>query len=88
MNEIRPANHQAAMILVSACGEPVMLVPAPTLAEARERAITLLRAGPGDKIAIGKSGCSVTLFVPAVEAGGEVLGYQPVGSGHSHTPSG
>jgi hypothetical protein len=75
------------LILISTDGEPVMLVPAPTIEEARKRAITLMRASPGDKSAIGDHGCRVTLFMPALQADGEVLAYQPVRSAEHGTDS-
>jgi hypothetical protein len=66
-----------ALILISTEGEPVMLVPAPSIEEAQQRAITLLRASPAGKSGIAHKGCRATLFVPALEADGEVLAYQP-----------
>ena len=78
MNETKRVAHPEALILISTCGEPVMLVPAPTVQEALQRAKELLRASPGDKGAVAEHGCQVTLFAPAIKAGGEILGYQPI----------
>ncbi len=78
MNEAKRVAHPAALILISTCGEPVMLVPAPSVQEALQRAKELLRASLGDKGAVAEHGCQVTLFAPAIEAGGEILGYQPI----------
>lgn len=78
MNEATSTGPLPALILISTDGEPVMLVPAPSIEEAQQRAITLLRASPAGKSGIAHNGCRATLFVPALEADGEVLAYQPV----------
>lgn len=87
MKESMTTMAPAALILISTDGEPVMLVPAPTVEEASQRAITLMRASPADKKAIGDHGCRATLFVPALQADGEVLAYQPVRSAEHGTVS-
>ena len=74
-----------ALILISTEGEPVMLVPAPSIEEAQERAITLLRSSPAGKSGLAHSGCRATLFLPALEADGEVLAYQPVSNAEHGT---
>jgi len=85
MKETTTTMAPAALILISTDGEPVMLVPAPTVEEASQRAITLMRASPADKKAIGDHGCRATLFVPALQADGEVLAYQPIRSAEHGT---
>ena len=70
-----------AFMLVTVEQRPVMLVPAKSIAEARQRAIDVLRTSPDDAHAVASSGAEVTLFSPCAVAGGEVLGYMPIGHG-------
>ena len=70
-----------AFMLVTVDQRPVMLVPAKSIEEARQRAIDVLRTSPDDAHAVASSGAEVTLFSPCAVAGGEVLGYMPIGHG-------
>lgn len=70
-----------AFMLVTVEQRPVMLVPARSIEEAQQRAMDVLRKSPGDAHAVASSGAEVTLFSPCAVAGGEVLGYMPIGHG-------
>lgn len=83
MNNIESSAKPATVLfLISVSGEPIVLVPAISVEDARTRAIAILRTSPEDVAKVARNGVSVVLFTPAVQSDGHTIGYTPAAFGN------
>jgi hypothetical protein len=71
------------LLLISTGRHPIALVPAASIAEAQERAIELIRDDNGRRLPGLMEEATVTIFSPALIAGGETIAYLPTHVGSS-----
>lgn len=75
------------LFLISSCGEPLLLVPADSMADAQRRVMDLLRVSPTERHMVAANGVRVTIFSPSVIADGQTLAFTPTADGQFPTGS-
>ena len=91
MTEHAAPAARPVLFLISSCGEPLLLVPAESVADAQARFMELLRVSPAERHMVASYGVRVTIFSPSVVADGHALAYTPTADGQFSTgnePSG